>query len=142
VVYQDRLGTNARKVLTIKSLLLFHTYGTYIAEVAAAEVKQRRISLQILSNGSEWIELERNVPSGYCQYNLQALTTCADLSMHMSLLLPDSDATTSMTSTGSGGSGSSGGGSSVWDFSTEDGRSLRKAIDWLLPYAANQTRWP
>lgn len=141
MVYQDRLGTNARKVLTIKSLLLFHTYGTYIAEVAAAEVKQRRISLQILSNGSEWIELERNVPSGYCQYNLQALTTCADLSM--SLLLPDSDATTSMTSTGSGGSGgSSGGGSSVWDFSTEDGRSLRKAIDWLLPYAANQTRWP
>jgi hypothetical protein len=128
------------KFLTIKSLLLFHTYGTYIAEVAAAEVKQRRISLQILSNGSEWIELERNVPSGYCQYNLQALTTCADLSM--SLLLPDSDATTSMTSTGSGGSGSSGGGSSVWDFSTEDGRSLRKAIDWLLPYAANQTRWP
>lgn len=102
-------------------------------------MKQRRISLQILSNGSEWIELERNVPSGYCQYNLQALTTCADLSM--SLLLPDSDATTSMTSTGSGGSGSSGG-SSVWDFSTEDGRSLRKAIDWLLPYAANQTRWP
>jgi hypothetical protein len=127
------------KFLTIKSLLLFHTY-VRIAEVAAAEVKQRRISLQILSNGSEWIELERNVPSGYCQYNLQALTTCADLSM--SLLLPDSDATTSMTSTGSGGSGSSGGGSSVWDFSTEDGRSLRKAIDWLLPYAANQTRWP
>ena len=86
------------------------------AETAAKEVELKRISLQIMPNGSEWIELERNVPSGYCQYNLEALSTCADLSETLS--------------------------SSIWEFSTEDGRSLRKSIDWLLKYATNQTAWP
>ena len=49
------------------------------AKAAAEEAQHRRIALQITPNGSEWIELERNVPSGYCQYNLMALTTVADL---------------------------------------------------------------
>ena len=31
---------------------------------------------------------------------------------------------------------------SAWSFITEDGRSLRKAIDWLTPYATNRTAWP
>ena len=90
--------------------------------MAATEVETKRISLQITPNGSEWIELERNVPSGYCQYNLEALSTCADLS---ETLVSHSDNV-----------------SSIWEFSTEDGRSLRKSIDWLLPYATNITVWP
>jgi hypothetical protein len=80
------------------------------ATTAAKEVLDKRISLQIKPNGSEWIELERNVPSGYCQYNLMALSQCADLA-------------------------ASGGAVDVWGFKTAGGASLIKSIDWLLPYA-------
>lgn len=97
------------------SIALFNS-DHHHAEAAAKEVETKRISLQIMPNGSEWIELERNVPSGYCQYNLEALSTCADLSETLA--------------------------SSIWEFSTADGRSLRKSIDWLLPYATNATIWP
>ena len=102
------------------SIALFNSDHEH-AEAAAREVEAKRIALQIMPNGSEWIELERNVPSGYCQYNLEALSTCADLS------------TTLATHSGD---------SSIWEFSTEDGRSLRKSIDWLLQYATNETVWP
>ena len=34
---------------------------------------------QVAANGSEWIELERANPSGYCVYNLIAFTLNADL---------------------------------------------------------------
>ena len=46
---------------------------------ASREVNELRIAYQILPNGTEWIELERNVPSGYCEYNLLALAQAADI---------------------------------------------------------------
>ena len=30
----------------------------------------------------------------------------------------------------------------VWAFQTADGRSLRRAVDWLLPYATGAAPWP
>jgi hypothetical protein len=112
------------------SIALFNSDHQH-AKVAAKEVETKRISLQITPNGSEWIELERNVPSGYCQYNLEALSTCADLSTtlvsHSGQSIDDGDDSTQ---------------SSIWEFSTEDGRSLRNSIDWLLPFATNMTVWP
>ena len=85
---------------------------------AAREVCDVHITAQILPNGTEWIELERNVPSGYCAYNLVALTQDADLAA------------------------TSAGAADVWSFATEDGRSLRKAIDWLMPFATGAALWP
>ena len=87
------------------------------AKAAAKEAQHRRIALQISPNGSEWIELERNVPSGYCQYNLMALSTVADLA-------------------------ASAGAVDVWGFETDAGASLRQSIDWLLPFATNESAWP
>ena len=29
----------------------------------------------------------------------------------------------------------------IWNYSTTDGRSLRKALDWLLPYALGDKKW-
>jgi hypothetical protein len=91
---------------------------TASAVTAAHEVRLKRVAYQLLSNGSEWIELERNVPSGYCQYNLMALSECADLAAGL------------------------GAANDVWGFETEDGRSLRKSIDWLMPFATGAAKWP
>jgi len=29
----------------------------------------------------------------------------------------------------------------VWNYQTEDGRSLRKAIDWMLPFMTGEAKW-
>ena len=90
------------------------------ASAAAHELNQRRIAYQILPNGSEWIELQRNVPSSYCQYNVLALSQGADIAA----------------------SNADAGAADVWSFATADGRSLRRAIDWLLPFATGAKPWP
>ena len=77
------------------------------------------------------IELERNVPSGYCVYNLIALTQDADLAAAAaSAVAVSSAASTEVPS------------AEVWGFVTDDGRSIRKAVDWLLPYATGAVDWP
>ena len=30
----------------------------------------------------------------------------------------------------------------VWAFETDAGASLRQSIDWLLPFATNESAWP
>lgn len=87
-------------------------------KLAAEEVIQVRIPTQILPDGREWIELERAAPAGYCMYNLLALTVNADLARFANT------------------------GVDIWNYETKDGRSLKKAIDWLLPYALNEKPWP
>ena len=113
------------------SIALFNGNAS-AAGAAVAEVTTTRIPTQILPDGREWIELQRNVPSGYCQYNLKALTQVADLA-------------SSLHAANSGqGSGAArvGNALSIWHFETADGRSLRRAIDWLMPYATNESAWP
>ena len=117
--------------VTWLSIALFNGNAS-AADTAAEEVTRMRIPEQILPDGREWIELQRNVPSGYCQYNLKALTQVADLA-------------SSMHAAKSGGGSSTarvGDNVSIWHFETADGRSLRKAIDWLTPYATNESTWP
>merc|ERR1712032_1729453 len=71
--------------VTWQSVALFVNNLT-LAEEAAQEVNDLRIATQILPNGTEWIEVQRSVPSGYCQYNLQAMTENADLAASFGLV--------------------------------------------------------
>ncbi len=50
-----------------QGVALFNGNAT-AAALAAAEVCAVRIATQIKPDGEEWIELQRAVPSGYCQY--------------------------------------------------------------------------
>ena len=116
------------------------------ASEAGQEVCTQRIAKQISPNGEEWIELERAVPSGYCQYNLEALVQDADLAASLPGLFlpfallaivqpccwPKVHQTILVWLVASA--------VDVWGFTTSDGRSLMKSIEWLTPYATGACR--
>jgi len=70
---------------------------------------------QIAPNGNFPFELARTKPYGYCLFNLDAMgTLCA-------ILASVSD--------------------TVWIFETLDGRGIRKAVEYMFPFIADNRRW-
>ena len=71
---------------------------------------------QLAPDGSFPLELKRTKPFGYSLFNLDAMATCAHL-----LSTKDDN---------------------LWTFTTPDGRTLRKAIDFMTPYLRDKSKWP
>lgn len=77
--------------------------------------KTKRIATQIEPDGRQPFELRRTLTIDYTLFNLEALFTCARLGEHVGL--------------------------DLWSFRTPDGRGLRPALDWMLPYALGEKPW-
>lgn len=71
---------------------------------------------QMATDGSFPLELRRTKPYGYSIFNLDAMTTiCYSLSNEKN---------------------------DLWNYQTEDGRSIKKGIEFLYPYIAHKDKWP
>jgi hypothetical protein len=93
----------------------------YLGKVAdarrvAERFGERRIAAQVKSDGSQPRELGRVNSWGYSVFNVSAMMTMAELAERVDV--------------------------DLWKYQTEDGRSLRAALDYLTPYLDGGKKWP
>jgi hypothetical protein len=97
------------------------TCALFVGEKAEAvrkrfeECKTRRIARQIEPDGRQLLELKRTKAFDYSQVNLRGLFALATLAERV--------------------------GVDLWTYQTRDGRGIRKALDWMIPYATGEKKW-
>lgn len=89
---------------------------TQDAKKIIEDTKLKRIDHQIASDGSQPEELARTKTLSYSTFNLEALFSLAALSEHVK--------------------------SDIWNYETPGGSSLKKALDFLLPFYIEKEKWP
>jgi hypothetical protein len=88
-----------------------------LAKTIVESAKTNRIALQFKPDGSQPLELAREDSFGYSRFNLQALFDLAGLAEYV--------------------------GVDLWHYPTPDAPSLKRGLDFLLPYAEDSAKeWP
>ncbi|HET9400559.1 MAG TPA: alginate lyase family protein [Candidatus Acidoferrales bacterium] len=86
-----------------------------LAERVLREVPAKRIATQIEPDGSQPLEIARTKSLSYSAFNLAAFFELARLGDNV--------------------------GVDLWDFQSKDGRSIRNALDFLVPFVAGEKQW-
>jgi hypothetical protein len=97
------------------SLALF-TDQKEVARRVIEEVGQKRIAQQIDPDGRQPLETARTRSFHYSVFNLTGLMDLAQQGEHLGI--------------------------DLWTYQTADGRGIRKALDYLVPFALGETKWP
>jgi hypothetical protein len=87
-----------------------------LAKTVFADFPAKRIARQIEPDGRQPHELQRTQSWGYSLFNLEALFNVASVAAQLDL--------------------------DLWNYETGDKRSIRKSLDWLLPFATGEKKWP
>lgn len=87
-----------------------------LAREILANARQKRIARQIEPDGKMPRELQRTKSFSYSVFNLRAMTDLACIGQNL--------------------------GVDLWHFETPDGRSIRKALDFMAPYMNRDNKWP
>ena len=91
------------------------TENQALIDYCKARFKTVLLPNQLEKDGSFPLELKRTKPYGYSIFNLDAMTTLCQI-------LTDSK-------------------DDLWNFRLDDGRSMKKAIEFLYPYIENKSLW-
>lgn len=95
------------------------TYAVFTEQIDLArkqlEVTKKRIASQIEPDGSQPHELARTLSWGYVNMNAFGFAILARLGESA--------------------------GVDLWNYQTKDGRGLRKALEWIIPFAAGEKEW-
>jgi hypothetical protein len=86
-----------------------------LARDVIRQAQTKRLGRQIMADGSQPLEADRTRGLSYSLFNLEALMDLAVLGEDVQV--------------------------DLWHYQTQDGRSIRKALDYLLPYAVGEKRW-
>ncbi|GEO05659.1 alginate lyase [Adhaeribacter aerolatus] len=87
-----------------------------LAKKVLEEVKIKRIATQMKLDGSQPHELARTLSFNYSVMNLQAFFDLASLGQHV--------------------------GVDLWQYTTPDGKGIRPALDYFLPFLNGEKKWP
>jgi hypothetical protein len=79
------------------------------------EVTKKRIQTQLEADGSQPHELARTVSWGYTNMNLWGFIQIAHMAEKLDI--------------------------DLWNYQTNDGKKIQKAVDWLVPYLKNEKKW-
>lgn len=90
--------------------------NTEFAKQRCELAKEKRISSQIQTDGTQPFELERTKALSYSEYNLRALMELALLAENVKV--------------------------DLWNYKTTDGRCIRLALDYLIPFVLKEKEWP
>lgn len=99
-----------------RAALAVHLGKTDAARALIERAKSKRIAAQILADGTQPEELARANSWFYSAFNLIALMDLASIGEHV--------------------------GVDLWRYTSDDGRSIRAALDFLLPFAFEGKAWP
>src|SRR5215471_11747615 len=91
------------------------TGQTSLAHDVIDQAKEKRLARQVMPDGSQPLEAERTRGLSYTLFNLEALMKLAELGEHTSV--------------------------DLWGFQTADGRSIRRALDYVIPFASGDKKW-
>lgn len=89
---------------------------TELARTQIEQTARQRIARQIEPDGRQPHELRRTLALTYTTYNLLALACLARAGEQVGI--------------------------DLWHWTSDDGRSLRRALDWVLPYYRGEQPWP
>ncbi|HEX9263320.1 MAG TPA: alginate lyase family protein [Candidatus Binatia bacterium] len=86
-----------------------------LAKKVLTEFSTKRIARQIEPDGRQPRELARTQAWNYSIFNLEALINAASIADQLRI--------------------------DLWNYQTDDQRSIRKALDWLLPFSTGAKKW-